>query len=248
MTLNIGYYWTAIKIYTVIIGFFSAFTGVMMPRISSLLSEGNIDKFNQMILKSFDLLFAITIPLLIFTFILSPQIISLLSGKGYEGAVVPMRIIMPLVIVVGIAQILAIQVLMPMSKDKIIFYASIFGAAIGIILNIILVKKYGSTGAAIVLLFSEITVTLYYIFATYKLKILDFSKISITNNFIFSIPYVFICYGIIYIFENRIYQLLFASLVSISYFLLSQIFFLKQVIAVSYWEKFKLKCNKRQIT
>ena len=48
--------------------------------------------------------------------ILAPQIIYILSGPEYEGAVFPMRIIMPAAFAVGMAQVLAIQILMPMKK------------------------------------------------------------------------------------------------------------------------------------
>lgn len=242
--INIGYYWTAIKIYNVAIGIFGAFTSVMMPRMSTLHSEGNINKFNQMISKSFDILFTISIPLVIFTTILSPQIISLISGNGFEGAVISMRIIMPLVIVVGIAQILVVQILIPLLKDKIIFNASIFGAIFGISLNIILVKRFGSTGTAIVLFFSEISITLYYMYKISKLKIFDFSKILLNNKLLYSIPYIFICFAAIKLFANNNYQLLLASILSFSYLLVSQIFFLKQENAVYYWGQLKQKFNR----
>ena len=37
---EVGYYTTAFKLYSVILGFFTAFTNVMLPRMSSLLANG----------------------------------------------------------------------------------------------------------------------------------------------------------------------------------------------------------------
>ena len=54
---EVGYYTTATKLYTIIIALYSAFTGVMLPRISALLSEGKEEEFKSLIHKSIGVLF-----------------------------------------------------------------------------------------------------------------------------------------------------------------------------------------------
>ena len=54
---QVGYYTTASKLYSIVIAFFTAFTGVMLPRLSSLVSENRMDEFRNMIGKTFDILF-----------------------------------------------------------------------------------------------------------------------------------------------------------------------------------------------
>ena len=52
---------------------------------------------------------------------------------------------MPLILIIGYEQIIVIQILMPLKRDKAIFINSIIGASVGILLNILLVaffKKY----------------------------------------------------------------------------------------------------------
>ena len=82
----------------VILGFFSAFTQAMLPRLSHLVSEGEEFRFRELINRSFRLVFMLSIPLIACSMVLAPQIIYLLSGYGYEGAILPMRIIMPAVL------------------------------------------------------------------------------------------------------------------------------------------------------
>lgn len=224
---QVGYYWAALKIYGIFLGFFSALTAVMMPRMSSLLSEGREEAFRQMILKSFDALFTVCFPLMIGAIVLAPQIIKLLSGDGFTGAVVPMQIIMPLVLVVGIAQILAIQVLMPMKKDRAILIASLIGAGMGVLLNFILVGRYGSTGSAVVLLVSETAVTVWYLFIAIKNDIIDFPWKTLQLNLLYSIPYLLLCYGSTLLFKNTIPALLAAGFSSAIYFIMIQKYILK---------------------
>lgn len=160
---QVGYYTTAFKLYSVILGFFTAFTNVMLPRMSALIAEGNKGRFQELINKSFSVVAKFSIPMILCSIVLAPQIIYVLSGPGYEGAIIPMRIIMPAILFVGLAQVLAIQILMPMKKDRILLIASICGATISVILNVILVAKYHSVGSSIVLIICEMVVTLIYI-------------------------------------------------------------------------------------
>ena len=122
---EVGYYTTAFKLYSVVLGFFTAFTNVMLPRMSSLLANGEKDRFQELVNRSFSMMATCCIPLILCSMILAPQIIYILSGPGYEGAILPMRIIMPAAFAVGMAQVLAIQVLMPMKKDKVLLLSLI---------------------------------------------------------------------------------------------------------------------------
>ena len=130
---EVGYYTTATKLYGIILSVFTAFTGVMLPRMSALIAEHNIDEFKNLLKKSVNLLFGFSIPLISFTMIFAKPIILLLSGKGYDGAITPMQIVMPLILIIGYEQILVIQTLMPLKYDKAILINSIVGACIGIL-------------------------------------------------------------------------------------------------------------------
>ena len=116
-----------------------------------------------------------------------------ISGVGYVGAVVPMKIVMPLVLIIGIEQVLVYQVLMPMKKDKQVFINSCLGALIGVILNIILVPKLKAVGSAVVWLCSEVIVfsSAYYFVQKY-LKIADNIWPVIFKKILYYIPLILI--------------------------------------------------------
>lgn len=159
-TKEVGYYSTAIKLYGAILSLYTAFTTAMMPRMSSLLSEGKMTEFKDKLNTSFEILLSFTIPLVAISFIYTPEIIRIIAGKGYEGAVLPMRIIMFLVFLTGYDQILVFQILTPLRKDNIIFINSVIGATVGLLLMIALIPSYKSVGSAIVILCSEVAVFL----------------------------------------------------------------------------------------
>lgn len=163
---QVGYYTTSTKIHTIILMAFTAVTGVMMPRMASILSEKKYSEYERLIKKSVLILFVFSIPCIIFIEVFAPLIIKIIAGSGYEGAILPLRIIAPLVLIIGFEQILITQSLMPMGKDKAVLINSIIGAIVGITANLIFVPYLASIGSAIVWLLSEIAVMLsaFYFF------------------------------------------------------------------------------------
>lgn len=205
--IEVGYYTTAFKLYSVILGFFTAFAHVMLPRMSSLLAVGEKERFQYLINQSFEIMCTFSIPLILYSIVMAPQIIYILSGTGYEGAILPMRIIMPAILFVGIAQVLAMQILMPMRKDKVLFIASFFGAFLSLLINIALVPHLQSIGSAVVLLGSEIIVTIVYLAYVLQFNLLNIRWRIVWMNLLYSLPNVFIC-GICKIFFVNNYILI----------------------------------------
>ena len=192
---EVGYYTTAFKLYSVVLGFFTAFTNVMLPRMSSLLANGEKDRFQELVNRSFSVMATCCIPLILCSMIMAPQIVYILSGPGYEGAILPMRIIMPAAFAVGVAQVLAIQVLMPMKKDKVLLIASIIGAVVSLLINLLVVPSVKSVGSAVVLLCSEMGVTGMYVWYVLSQELILIPIKAIGKNVLFSLPSVVICLG-----------------------------------------------------
>lgn len=191
--IQVGYYTTAYKLYSVILGFFSAFTNVMLPRMSSLAANGEKERFQNLIDKSFSVMVMFCIPLIVCSMILAPDIIYALSGLSYDGAITPMKIIMPAILFVGIAQILAMQILMPLKKDNVLLIASMLGASVSILINFFFVKEKQAVGSALVLLCSECTVTITYLIYTYRNKLQTIPWCNFIESFLKTLPCALIC-------------------------------------------------------
>ena len=164
---EVGYYTTASRLYAMAFSIYTAFSGVMIPRMSSMLSDGDMDQFKAMAEKSYSFLLFIAVPLVILTVFNAPGIVLLIAGKGFEGAVLPMRILMFSMIIVGFELVLIEQILMPLKRDKAVLFNSIMGAVVGISLNLLLVPLMGSVGSAVVKFSCELAV---FIMAQYEVR------------------------------------------------------------------------------
>lgn len=219
---EVGYYYTSTKIYQIIIGFVAAFTAVMMPRISNLLNSNKEQEVNCKIKKSIELMLFVAIPLSIFFICMAPHVVLLISGTGYEGAVLPMRIIMPVIVIASLAQVWVIQILMPRKKDKVILTSAIIGAVVGITANLLLVKNFGAIGSAIVLLLSEVCGNTYSLIYSIKQHYLGFPKVIVKKIIPYSFVFLMICTTSM--FFNGNYSLFLCILICLAFFYIYHVF------------------------
>ncbi len=226
-TTEVGYYSTAVKFYTIIMSVFTAFTGVMMPRLSALYSEGKMSEFLRLSNKSVDLLLSSVIPLVVFVFSFADEIIYLIAGPGYEDAALPLKIIAPLLLIIGYEQVIIIQMLLPLKKDKVILINSIVGATIGITLNILIVPYLRSVGSAIVWISSEITVLSFAQHFISKEFPFSFPWKKLLERVALTIPLLIFIYLFKFVDMNFISGLLLGLFIIISYFLLVECIFYK---------------------
>ena len=240
--VEVGYYSTANKLFTILLGVISAFTSVILPRMASLAADSNKKMFNDNISRSFSIIFSASLPICIVGMLLSSQIIDILAGPGYEGAILPMQIIMPVVVLTGAAQVCIMQALIPLRKDKAVLLASVIGAVTAVLFNIIFVDRLGAIGSALVLLCSEICSDVFAFGYAIKQKVITLPWRFIVKRIISSFPYIVICYIIVtYVNLNNIAILLIALFICGCYFGIEILFVLKFPIVENLLQKLKSK-------
>lgn len=160
MTTNVdvGYYNAAIKIKTILVSVVTSLGTVLLPRASYYIEQGYAEEFRKISKKALNFVILLSFPLVIYFVLFAKEGIYFLSGSAYAGAVFPMQLIMPTLILIGITNILGIQILIPQGREKIVLYSEIVGAIIDLIINWLLIPKLASAGAAIGTLIAEFSV------------------------------------------------------------------------------------------
>lgn len=233
---QVGYYTTATKLYEILLSLYTAFTGVMMPRMSALLAEGKSNEARVLLDKSTKILFGFVLPLVVLTTIAAPQIIMIISGPGYEGAIMPMQIIMPLMLIIGYEQILIVQTLMPMKKDKAVLTNSIIGAVVGLALNIILVPVLKSPGSAIVWLVSEFSVLVSAQIFTSKYTKMRFPWWLLLKNVCCYLPLMFAILLIYQFFESGMWAFAVSCVITAVYSMIINLYVTRTLSLKSFFK------------
>lgn len=240
---QVGYYTTATKIQNIILALYTSFTLVMMPRISAMFAENDENNIRIMINKSFSILYAFAFPIIIFSEIFAPEIITIIAGNGYEQVIPLLRIAMPLILIIGIEQILIIQLLIPLRADKMIFTNSLIGGSVGLVCNILLVGWLQSTGSVFVWFLSEFAVFLSAYYFVRKLTGITISLKVMNRYFVSFLPLFGVCYCFSFM-ERKFVAMIYASIACIIYTHIVLLNIVKNETYRNLIFKIKLKFNR----
>ena len=122
--------------------------------------------------------------MVIYFIIYAKEGIFFLSGTSYVGAIVPMQVIIPTILFIGLTNIMGIQILVPLNREIVVLYSEIVGAVVDLILNLLLIPKLAATGAAIGTLIAEISVFVYQLIVLKDQVINAYRKIHYGRIFI----------------------------------------------------------------
>ena len=167
-TDEVGFFTTATKLHVIIMSVLASLTSILFPRVSSLLAENKRDEYWDKISTSLDAIYLFAFPTIAFVCVAGPALLHIIVGDGFEGSYLPLRIITPLVLVIGIEQILVIQILMAMHKDGIVLRNSFVGAAVSVLFNMLLTARLGAVGSAIVWVVAECAIMLVSMVDIYR--------------------------------------------------------------------------------
>ena len=165
---DVGYYNAAVKIKSILVSIVTSLGTVLLPRASYYVEHKNYEQFYRITRKAINFIFVIALPLCLYFIIFAKEGIYFLSGDAYNGSVLPMQIIMPTLLFIGLTNIIGIQMMIPLGKEKQVLYSEIAGAITDLILNIILIPRFSSAGAAIGTLAAEIIVFIWQFGVMFK--------------------------------------------------------------------------------
>lgn len=189
---EVGYYEQAQKIVKLLLTIATSLGTVMIPRMASTYAKGDLKKIKEYMKNSFSFIMLLAFPLMFGIVSIVADFVPLFYGAGYEKVIYLICIISPIIIAIGLSNVIGTQYLMPTKQQKKYTISVISGAIVNIILNLILIKLFKSIGASIATVIAEFVVTgVQFHFVKNEIKMKDIFKLSY-KYFIASII-MFIC-------------------------------------------------------
>ncbi len=180
---EVGYYEQAQKIVKLCLTIVTSLGTVMVPRMANTFIKGEKDKMNEYMLKSFKFVYFISIPTFIGVNLIAKQFVPIFFGDGYEKVSALINVISPIIIIIGLSNIIGMQYLLPAKKQKEFTISVTVGAIINFMLNIFCIRRSGAIGASIATVIAELTITIIQLyFIKEDFKILEFIKIAKNNS------------------------------------------------------------------
>jgi O-antigen/teichoic acid export membrane protein len=203
-----GNFATATRCYRVVIALVSTLTGVMIPRMSVLMEENRFDMVRHYTDVAFKLLFFFAFPLICFVELFAPDIIRLFAGPGFEGAILPMRITMFQLLVIGSEKIIVLQLLIPLRKDRTIVKAGLAGVVVWGLLTILLVPCLKSVGTSLVWVVAELVVLTIAAMESRRSLSIRFPLGLLLKSVLYALPYLLVGGLVLWITDSPVLRIL----------------------------------------
>lgn len=170
---DVAFYSYGSRIFKIFLQALNAVTLVVVPRLSQLFSQSDVEHFNILLRKTLLALITLSIPIVIGILLVSGDTITVIYGSVFLPSSDVLKLLSPMIIISPIGYLLGSRVLLVADKEKRMFICVAIGALVNIVGNRILIPQISYIGAAVASAISEIVIMIIYIIMSknyYKLK------------------------------------------------------------------------------
>jgi O-antigen/teichoic acid export membrane protein len=165
---EVGYYNNALHLSRMLLIVVTSLSVVSVPRFSSYINKGMLKEANGLANKSFSFVGLLAFPISIGLICITPTFVPWFFGKEFYGAIVPLEILSVLNVTIGFSNILGVQILVGLNKEKSYLRCILIGTISNFVLNCIFIPSIGAIGASIASVTAEFFVTFSMFFFVYK--------------------------------------------------------------------------------
>lgn len=152
----LGFYAAAARFVDIVRNFATIVLGIMMPRMAlSAKSERDMMRFARFAVSVTAL---VSIPLMLGTIVTAPQLVQLVLGSQYAGAISLLRWMSPYLVTAPAASLLTGTMLYAMGRHRAYLASTVGGAMAGVLLYLTLIPIAGLKGAAVAYALAEFVV------------------------------------------------------------------------------------------
>ena len=205
---EVGFYEQAQKIVKLLMVISTSLGTVMVPRMANTYAKGDKEKLKEYMNKSFRFVLLLALPLMFGMISVSNKFVPIFYGAGYEKVVYLIAILSPIVLAIGLSNVIGTQYFVPTKQQKKYTISVTVGAIVNFVLNIICINIWQSVGAAIATTIAECTVTgIQFYLLRNEFKFVDVLKLT-KKYFIASVIMLVISIGIGFLINDNLLSLM----------------------------------------
>lgn len=172
-----GYFQYAEQISRMPLHVITALGTVMMPRMATMLSGGRRNEATSLLSSSLWTMLACAFAFAFGIAAVAQEFVPVFLGKGYEPCELLMVVMCAIVPVVSVTNVIGKQYLLPSARDGEYTFSLIMGAAVNVILNLLLIPSIAALGTTIATVAAEVTILVVQALLVRKeLPLLSYAK------------------------------------------------------------------------
>lgn len=142
---------------------FSSLNMVLGSRIAYLFAEEKYDEIKTRIRDSINYILFMGVGICFGLIGVSDRFVPIFLGAGYDRVITMLKLMSPIVVVIGVSNCLGSQYYTPSGNRKLSAKFIIIGALVNLTLNLILIPKFWGYGAITASLIAEMVITILYL-------------------------------------------------------------------------------------
>ena len=197
-----GYYEQSQKVIRLLLTVVTSLGTVMIPRMANMFANGEKKAINYYMKRSFSFVFLLSFPMMFGVISISKAFTPVFFGPGYEKTATLMCIISPIVLLMGVANVLGNQYLLPTKRQREYTISVGAGVIANFILNYIFISLWASVGACIATVLSQVVVD-YMQFKQLKNEVKFKTIVKLSYKYLFASIVMFIACNLTKIIVSR---------------------------------------------
>ena len=159
---QLAYYEYADKIISIPALIYVAMGSVMLSRISHLTGKGDRQGSVGLLSEAMGLTILIASFFVALVASTSDELVRIYYGPNFDPSAPILLLLLPVVFLAGWNQALRMQYIIPKDLNRVYIISTFLGAGVNLILNLLLIKRYGSYGATVGTIAAYLTIAVYY--------------------------------------------------------------------------------------
>ncbi len=161
---EVGYYQVTVKVKMLLTTLVTSLGAVLLPRLSYYAQQGKDEEFKDITVKAFNFILIFASAITVYFIVFAKETIMVLSGPAFLNAVMPLQIIMPSILFIGLSYVTGLQILIPLMKEKKMLISYIIASILDFLLNLFIIPSWKASGAAFSTAFAEFIVLVVQVF------------------------------------------------------------------------------------
>jgi O-antigen/teichoic acid export membrane protein len=162
----------------------------LFPLINKLSFTDEKERLSKLLEKSATAALAMALPIVVGGIIIANPLLIKLFGEEFGGATLTFQLLLVSILIIFPASMIS-DLIIAKNKQKIFIKSSILGALTNVILDLILIPKYGITGSAFATIVSVLVVNLVILYEAKK--IMEFNIITKIGKIVISTILMALC-------------------------------------------------------
>jgi len=195
-----GYYEQALKISRLVLTLVTALGTVMIPRIGYHFEKKQHEEVRRLMYRGYNFVWFLGFPLCFGLLATASSFVPWFFGAGFEKVTTLISILAFLILAIGVNNVTGMQYLIPTKRQSTFAFTVVVGASINLLLNLLLIKRFQSAGAAFASVLAETGIAVIQLYIIRK-------ELSITRIVQGCLPYLTsasIMFLVLEIFEKQL--------------------------------------------